>query len=54
MTRRQFATLANIISRTADHTERKRLANAVADMCQAENPAFNRDFFIEACGISMG
>ena len=51
MTRKHFVTLADIISRTADLTEQKRLANATADMCQAENSRFNRSRFLQACNV---
>lgn len=64
MTRRHFEAIAARISarfRNAEYAARdassyrhalQDLTSDLADICAQENPAFNRERFLKACGIS--
>ena len=53
LTRKHFNALADIVNdqRKSECVCTVRLANAIADFCEQENPRFNRDAFIEGCGL---
>jgi len=65
ISRKNFNALADIVNDHRDRIEgyderpspltlsdaALRLANAIADHCEDENPAFKRDYFIEGCGF---
>lgn len=55
ISRKNFRALAGIVSHHRklhdECTHALHLANAIADHCEEENPNFNRDAFIQACGF---
>jgi len=51
MSRKHFITLAQKISEIQDVQARRIAAEAVADACAEHNNQFNRQRFLEACGV---
>jgi hypothetical protein len=58
MTRKHFQQLADMIKREknygGDSATLAVVAEELAKICKANNPAFNRDRFLEACGLPDG
>ena len=52
MSRKHFIALAEAIRNISNPEERKRAANAVADVCAGSNGRFDRARFIRACGVA--
>ncbi len=52
MTAKHFKVIAFIVKSITDTAERKRIAGEFAAMCKADNKNFDRDKFLEACGVS--
>ena len=50
MTRKHFEKLARIL---CEHSASTELIYSVMNMCQEENPHFNTERFIKACGIGI-
>jgi hypothetical protein len=50
MTRKHFIALAKAISQIANIVDRQNTAHAIADVCRAANPNFDRTRFLRACG----
>lgn len=51
MSRKHFRAMAAIIKDIKDQTERKRVAEEMADLCASSNSLFSRSQFLEACGV---
>jgi hypothetical protein len=51
MTRKHFKKIASIIQKFP--YAKGALAKEFGDMCQEENPRFDRETFIKACGIGI-
>ena len=55
MTKKHFKALADVIKLAADsgmsQQQLRAIAVGIALVCKRDNPAFNRDKFIEACGL---
>lgn len=51
MTKKHFEATALIVSRISNPTTRATVAADFADLFASENPRFNRDLFMAACGL---
>ena len=51
MSRKDYIRSARIIAHIADEKIRHYVATEFADMFQWDNPRFNRDRFLRACGL---
>ena len=51
MTKKDFITIAAIISLIQDEADRKRIASLAADYLEEANERFKRDVFIDNCLI---
>jgi len=51
MTRKHFEALARAIRAIADDWEREQNAQSMADLCQKQNPRFDRARFYAACNV---
>jgi len=53
LTRQHFQLIANVVSRTADPTQRHILAMNFVSELQKTNPGFRVDLFLKACNASQ-
>ena len=53
MTRKDFEMIAEVIATAWHGSEETRtdLSNKMADALETTNPRFNRDLFLDACGV---
>lgn len=56
MTRKHFVMAAQVIlagRKGANDVEADKMANSMADLFALENPRFDRDKFLKACGVMV-
>lgn len=53
MSRRHFAFIASVVAILADPAERRRVALDLAAFLAGENPRFDRERFLRACGADQ-
>jgi hypothetical protein len=51
MSRKHFQALAAAVATISDPNNRRTVAELLASVCAASNPRFNRQRFMEACGV---
>jgi hypothetical protein len=59
MTKKHFVALAQAVKKVATkagmtETQHWFLANSITEVCESQNPKFDRDRFILACGVGSG
>jgi hypothetical protein len=52
MSRKHFKAIAAAIAAILDPSDRRRIAEALADVCRESNPRFDRARFLAACGVA--
>jgi hypothetical protein len=52
MSRKHFIALAAAVAAIADPSDRRNVAELLAEVCAAANPRFNRQRFYRACNVA--